>query len=49
MNSLADIIVAVIIAAVISTIVIYLTRKKKKGATCIGCPYSEQCGKCSNK
>lgn len=37
-----------ILAAMIGAIVYYLYRCKKKGETCIGCPYAKQCGsKCS--
>jgi hypothetical protein len=37
-------VIAILILAVITvSIVIYLIREKKKGAVCIGCPYSGSC------
>lgn len=42
-----NIIIILIVAAIISAVVIYLYRCKKRGQTCIGCPYAKQCkGKC---
>lgn len=38
-----NIIVAAILIAIAVSIIIYLIRQKKKGAKCIGCPYSKQC------
>ena len=37
-------IVAVILLAIVSGIVWYLVRSKKRGETCIGCPYAKKCG-----
>ena len=37
-------IVVVILAAIVGGIVVYLYRAKKRGQTCIGCPYAKQCG-----
>ena len=39
-----NIIVIVIVGCIIGSIVCYLYRAKKRGETCIGCPYSKQCG-----
>lgn len=39
-----NIIVIAVIAAIIAGIAIYLYRVKKRGETCIGCPYAKQCG-----
>ncbi|MBQ3140213.1 MAG: hypothetical protein IJB68_12015 [Ruminococcus sp.] len=34
--------------AIVAAISIYLYKEKKKGTTCIGCPYAKKCGgKCS--
>ncbi len=43
-------VIAILILAVILGIAIgYLYRAKKRGETCIGCPYAKQCGgKCSS-
>ncbi len=42
-------IIIVILLCIVSGIVFYLYRAKKRGETCIGCPYAKQCGsgKCS--
>lgn len=43
-----DFIIILILICIIGGIVFYLYRAKKRGETCIGCPYSKQCGgKCS--
>ena len=39
-----DFIVAAIVLAILGGILLYLYRAKKLGETCIGCPYSKQCG-----
>lgn len=45
---MANIVIIVIVLAVVGAIVFYLYRAKKRGETCIGCPYAKQCGgKCS--
>lgn len=45
MNTIiSNIIVILIVALIISSIVFYLVKEKKKGATCIGCPYAKECG-----
>lgn len=40
---LKSIIIAVILLAIGVTIICYLLHAKKRGQTCIGCPYSKQC------
>lgn len=40
----SNIIVVLIVVAIILFIVIHLVKEKKKGATCIGCPYAKECG-----
>ncbi len=40
----ADFVVLIILAGIIGGIVYYLYRAKKRGETCIGCPYAKQCG-----
>lgn len=45
METLIVILILLVIAA---AIIGYLVRAKKRGQTCIGCPYAKQCGgKCS--
>ena len=39
-----NIIIIAILAAIIGGIILYLIRAKKRGETCIGCPYAKQCG-----
>ena len=39
-----DLILIIILAAIVAGIVFYLYRAKKRGETCIGCPYAKQCG-----
>ena len=39
-----NIIIIGIIAVIVAGILFYLYRAKKKGQTCIGCPYCKQCG-----
>ncbi|HIW27882.1 FeoB-associated Cys-rich membrane protein [Pseudoflavonifractor sp. An184] len=41
---MTDLIVAAIVLAIIGGILFYLYRAKKRGETCIGCPYAKQCG-----
>lgn len=41
-------IVILILVAIVAGIGLYLYRAKKRGETCIGCPYAKQCGgKCN--
>ncbi len=43
-----NLIIAAILLCIIGGIVFYLYRAKKRGETCIGCPYARKCGsKCS--
>ena len=37
-------IIVLIILLIVAGIVFYLYRAKKRGETCIGCPYAKQCG-----
>lgn len=42
------VIIIIILLAIAAAIVGYLVRAKKRGQTCIGCPYAKQCsGKCA--
>lgn len=43
-------IILAIVILIIVGIAIYLIRAKKRGQTCIGCPYAKQCsGKCNTQ
>lgn len=44
---LKTIIFTLIVLAIAGGIIFYLIRAKRRGETCIGCPYAKQCGKCS--
>ncbi len=47
---MADFVVILILVCIIGGIVYYLCRAKKRGETCIGCPYAKQCGsRCNNQ
>lgn len=37
-------IIIVILLCIVSGIILYLYKAKKRGETCIGCPYAKQCG-----
>lgn len=37
-------IIIVILLCIVSGIIFYLYKAKKRGETCIGCPYAKQCG-----
>ena len=39
-----NVIVILILLAIVAGIIWYLIRAKKRGETCIGCPYAKQCG-----
>ncbi len=41
---IADIIIILVVAAVVIAVSVYLCKAKKRGETCIGCPYAKQCG-----
>lgn len=48
-SNMANIVIILIVLAVVGAIVLYLYRAKKRGETCIGCPYAKQCAdKCSS-
>ncbi len=41
-------IIIAIVVGIVCGIIAYLRRAKKRGETCIGCPYAKQCGgKCN--
>ncbi len=40
---MGNLIIIVILLCIIGSIIVYLYKAKKKGKTCIGCPYGEQC------
>jgi len=44
----ANIIIIAVVALIVAGIVTYLCKAKKRGQTCIGCPYAKQCGNCGN-
>ena len=45
---ITDIIIVAVVLAIVGGILLYLYRAKKRGETCIGCPYGKQCsGGCS--
>ena len=37
-------IIIAIVACIVGGIILYLYKAKKRGETCIGCPYAKQCG-----
>ena len=45
----SNMILGAILLAIVAAVVVYLYRAKKRGETCIGCPYAKQCasGACS--
>ena len=40
----SNIILGAILLAIVAAVSVYLYRAKKRGETCIGCPYAKQCG-----
>lgn len=43
-----NILISLILLGIAAGIILYLFRAKKRGQTCIGCPYAKNCGgKCS--
>ncbi|MBR6581396.1 MAG: FeoB-associated Cys-rich membrane protein [Ruminococcus sp.] len=45
-----NIIIIAVVAIIVISIIVYLYRAKKRGQTCIGCPYAKKCGgKCGAK
>ena len=45
---MVDILIIFLLAVIAAAIVIYLVREKKRGVTCVGCPYAKQCAKKRN-
>lgn len=41
---IANIIIIGIVVLIIASIVTYLVRAKRRGDTCVGCPYAKACG-----
>ncbi len=45
-----NLIIILILLCIIGGIIFYLYKAKKRGETCIGCPYAKQCGgKCNGQ
>ena len=45
---IVNVVVVLLLLAIAAGIIWYLIRAKKRGETCIGCPYAKQCGsKCN--
>ena len=44
----ANIIIIAVVVLIVAGIVTYLYKAKKRGETCIGCPYAKQCGSGGN-
>ena len=40
-----DILILLILLAIAGGIILYLYKAKKRGETCIGCPYAKECAK----
>ncbi len=40
---LTNVIAAIVILAIVGGALAYIIREKKRGAKCIGCPYSNSC------
>lgn len=41
-------VIVIVLLCIVAGIVYYLYKAKKRGETCIGCPYAKQCGgKCN--
>lgn len=46
---MANFVIIAVLLCIVGGIIVYLRRAKKRGETCIGCPYGRQCGgKCGN-
>ena len=39
-----NVIIILVLVGIVGGIIAYLVRAKKRGQTCIGCPYAKQCG-----
>lgn len=47
---IADVVIILVVATIVAGISVYLYKAKKRGETCIGCPYAKQCGgKCNRE
>lgn len=47
-----NLIIILILAVIVGAILVYLYKAKKRGESCIGCPYAKQCaskGKCDHR
>ncbi|MBQ8747794.1 MAG: FeoB-associated Cys-rich membrane protein [Clostridia bacterium] len=42
---MVDFIIIAVVLVIVGAICVYLYRAKKRGQTCIGCPYAKQCAK----
>lgn len=43
-TNIANLIIILVTLAIVGAIIFYLYREKKRGVTCVGCPYAKQCG-----
>lgn len=43
-----DLLLCIVLAAIAGGIIAYLVHEKKKGVTCVGCPYAKECAKKRN-
>lgn len=43
-GNMENVIIILVLVLIIGSITFYLYRAKKKGLTCIGCPYAKSCG-----
>ncbi|MBR3834564.1 MAG: FeoB-associated Cys-rich membrane protein [Lachnospiraceae bacterium] len=49
---MVDVAIILIVILIVGAISLYLYKAKKRGETCIGCPYAKQCsskGKCDSR
>lgn len=46
-----NVIIVAVLLCIVTGIVFYIYKQKKKGHTCIGCPYAKECSKknCESK
>ena len=45
-----DAIIVLLLVIIVALIIYYLYKAKKRGESCVGCPYAKQCvGKCNGK
>ncbi|MGI6765665.1 MAG: FeoB-associated Cys-rich membrane protein [Lentihominibacter sp.] len=38
-----NVVIVLILSVIVTGIILYFVRAKKRGQTCIGCPYAAQC------